>query len=460
MGNEIHACSRVVILCQFTKGNEDESVGGSQQSAHGGDSVARMRQQARGIRPIDLTDVQLASSETARRINRDIVLELIRANQPISRADLSRSSGLQRSTVSQIVEQLIQEKWVCEGAIASPPRGRRPTLLGLNEDLVVIAVDLHPEQATVATVDLNGRLLDRSIVPITADPAASTKSITDCIEHMRRALPRKSIEGIGIALPGRVDPANQRMIFAPNLHWPNYDLKRAVETATKLPVKMENAATACLLAEITFRRMDGVRDIVLVTISEGVGAGVFANGHLVAGHHGMAGEFGHVALDPSGLQCGCGRKGCWEMFASCSAALRYYKEFEPRAGTTTFNELLNLAEAGDANATKALAQQALYIGRGLRLIIAGLSPAVILIAGDITSAWHRFGPLIDKEVAEQTLVGTPPRILPTHDGDVARLRGAAALVFQRRSVGPLTKATQRKSNGKKASRDFLTAHRT
>ena len=248
--------------------------------------MARMRQHARGIRPIDLTEVQLASSETARRINRDIVLELIRANQPISRADLSRLSGLQRSTVSQIVEQLIEEKWVCEGAIASPPRGRRPTLLGLNEDLVVIAVDLHPKQATVATVDLNGRLLDRSIAPITTEAAASTRLIADCIERMRGALPRKSIEGIGIALPGRVDPATQRMIFAPNLHWPDYDLKGAMEAATGLPVRMENAATACLLAEITFRRMDGVRDIVLVTVSEGVGTGVFANGHLVTGQHG------------------------------------------------------------------------------------------------------------------------------------------------------------------------------
>jgi predicted NBD/HSP70 family sugar kinase len=421
--------------------------------------VARMRQHARGIRPIDLTDVQLASSETARRINRDIVLELIRANQPISRADLSRLSGLQRSTVSQIVEQLIQEKWVCEGAIASPPRGRRPTLLVLNEDLVVIAVDLHPKQATVATVDLNGRLLDRSIVPITSDPAASTKLITDCIERMRLALPLKSIEGIGIALPGRVDPVNQHMIFAPNLHWPDYDLKGAVETATSLPVKMENAATACLLAEITFRRMDGVRDIVLVTISEGVGTGVFANGHLISGHHGMAGEFGHVALDPSGVRCGCGRRGCWETFASCSAALRYYKALEPRGRASNFNELLNLAEGGDANAAEALAEQALYIGRGLRLIIAGLSPAVILIAGDITSAWHRFGPLIEKEVAEQTLVGTPPRILPTHDGDIARLRGAAALVFQRRSTGALTKTSHRKSNGKKSNREFRAALR-
>ena len=249
--------------------------------------MTRVRQHARGIRPIDLSEAQLASSETARRINRDIVLELIRASQPISRADLARRSGLQRSTVSQIVEQLIEEKWVREGSIASPPRGRRPTLLVLNEDLAVIAVDLRPKQAVVATVDLNGRLLDRSIAPITSDPAASTKLITDCIRRMQQAIPRKSIEGIGIALPGRVDPATQQMIFAPNLHWPEFDLMGAVETATGLPVKMENAATACLLAEITYRRIEGARDIVLVTVSEGIGAGVFAGGRLISGHHGM-----------------------------------------------------------------------------------------------------------------------------------------------------------------------------
>jgi predicted NBD/HSP70 family sugar kinase len=386
------------------------------------------------MRHIDLTDVQLASSETARRINRDIVLELIRANQPISRADLSRQSGLQRSTVSQIVEQLIREKWVCEGAVASLPRGRHPTLLELNEDLVVIAVDIHPKEAIVATVDLKGRLLSRSMVPLTSDPAASTRLLTDCMLRMRQALPRKSIEGIGISLPGRVDPETQRLIFAPNLHWPDFDLKKVIEKTMGLPVKMANAATACLLAELTFRRIDGVRDIVLVTVSEGVGTGVFANGQLISGNRGMAGEFGHVPLDPSGPRCSCGRKGCWETFASCRAALRYYKELQPQGRAVTFHELLNMAEEGDAFAAQALEKQAVYIGRGLRLIITGLAPSVILVAGDITSAWHRFGPAIEKEAAQLTLGGALPQILPTHEGDIARLRGAAALVFQRGAV--------------------------
>ena len=388
---------------------------------------------ARGMRHVDLADVQVASSETARRINRDIVLELIRANPPISRADLSRQSGLQRSTVSQIVEQLIGEKWVCEGAVDSPPRGRPSTLLELNDDLVVIAVDVHPKLATIATVDLKGRLLSRSQVNLTTDPAASTLLMTDCMARMQKALQHKTIEGIGISLPGRVDPGTQRLVFAPNLHWPDFDIKRVIEKKMGLPVRMENAATACLLAELTFRRIDGIRDIVLVTVSEGVGTGVFANGKLILGNRGMAGEFGHAPLDPSGPLCSCGRRGCWETFASCRAALRYYKELEPQGRAITFHELLNLADEGDSRAAQALEKQALYIGRGLQLILSGLSPSLILVSGDITSAWSRYGGIIENEVAKYALGGALPQILPTHDGEIARLRGAAALVLQRRS---------------------------
>jgi predicted NBD/HSP70 family sugar kinase len=386
------------------------------------------------MRLIDLSDIQLASSETARRMNRDIVLELIRAKQPISRADLSRQSGLQRSTVSQIVDQLIGEKWACEGAVASPPRGRRPTMIELNDKLVVIAVDIHPKQAVLAVVDLKGRLLSRSMVPLSSDAAASTRLMTDCILRMKKAMSRNWIEGIGISLPGRVDSATQQMIFAPNLPWPDFDLKNVIEKKTGLPVAMENAATACLLAELTFNRIDGIRDIVLVTISEGVGAGVYVNGRLITGNRGMAGEFGHLSLDSGGVLCSCGRTGCWETFASCQAGLRYYQELQPQALEITFHDLLNLAEEGDPSAAQALEKQARYIGRGLQSIIAALSPSVILVAGDITSAWHRFGPVIEKEAAKFTLGGAFPRILPTHEGEIARLRGAAALVFQRRSA--------------------------
>ncbi len=283
-----------------------------------------------GIRHVDLTDTEVASSETARRINREIILELIRENQLTSRIELSRSSGLQKSTVSQIVEQLIRESWVVERAVGTTPRGRRPTLLGLNEHIVAIAVDIHPRLAIVAVVDLNGRLLSQCKVPVTSDPAASTRLIVDCIRRFKAFFTDRAIEGIGVSLPGRVDPATQRLTFAPNLRWPEFDLKGALEAEFGLAVNMENAATACLLAELTFGRMDGIRDIVLVTISEGIGAGVFADGRIISGTHGMAGEFGHISLDPEGPRCGCGRKGCWETYASCRAAVRYFRKL--RAG--------------------------------------------------------------------------------------------------------------------------------
>lgn len=387
--------------------------------------------------------MQVASSETARRINRDIVLELIRTSQPISRADLARRSGLQRSTVSQIVEQLIREKWVREGPVATAPRGRRPTMLGLNEDLVALAVDIHPRQATIAAVDLNGRLLSRVDSPLTSDPAASTKIIVEALQQIQRSLPRKCVEGIGVSLPGRVDPATQRMIFAPNLRWLDFDVKKAIETKTGLPVKMENAATASLLAELTFARMDGVRDAVLVTVSEGVGTCVFANGQFISGHRGMAGEFGHVPIDPAGPRCGCGQKGCWETFASTRAALRWYRELRPESRAGTYQELLGLADAGDKSAVEALAKQAVWIGRGLRMIVAALSPSIILIAGEITAAWRRVGPILEKEVASLTLSGSTPGIRPGREGEIARLRGAAALVFQRRSLRAQTLALSR-----------------
>ena len=391
------------------------------------------RQRTREFRRVDLSDVELASSVTARRINRDIVLELIRTRQPLSRAELARQSGLQRSTVSQIIEQLLAEQWVCEGHAATSQRGRRPTLIRLNESRVALAVDIHPRQATIAMVDLNGRLLSRSMAPLSRDAGASTELILDAMARMKAGLGAVSIEGVGVSFPGHMDPQTDQYLFAPNLHWRGFDLKGTLEKRMKLPVHVANAAIACLLAQLTFHHHEGNRDAVLITTSEGVGAAIFANGSIITGHDGMAGEFGHISIDPGGPECACGRHGCWEVFASCRAALRYFRELHPHHRPVTFGELLNLAEEGNAQAGAALERQAREIGQGLRLIIAALAPAVIYIAGEVTSAWHRYRPVIEKAVKGVTIAGSPPLVVPIPDGDLARLRGAAALVFQRRA---------------------------
>jgi predicted NBD/HSP70 family sugar kinase len=195
---------------------------------------------------------------------------------------------------------------------------------------------------------------------------------------------------------------------------------------------MENAANACVLAEVWFGRTDLAKDIALITVSEGVGVGIFSGGRLVVGTNGMAGELGHVPIDFDGPKCGCGARGCWEVYASNWAALRHYQELKPSASGTTYQDLLTLAEGGDASAKKAVERQAHAIGRGMRMIIATLSPEEIVFVGEFTRLWNRLGPLIEADVASAVLVGKPPLVRPAAaEPSVARLRGTVALVLQK-----------------------------
>lgn len=396
-------------------------------------SNLRSKNGTRGIKRIDLAYVELASSENARDINRDIVLEIIRSQQPVARADLARSSGLQPSTISAIVEQLISEKWVSEGGMARPPRGRPSTLLSLNDAMVILVADVRPHQAIVALVDLNGRFLAREAVPLVSEPARSVSKIVHCMESMRAAHSDRSFEGIGISMPGRVDPDTQRLLLAPNLKWGDYDIKGAIEEQMQLQVELANAANACLLSELWSGRLDGIRNAVLITVSEGIGAAILANGQIITSRSGLAGEFGHSPIDPTGPICGCGQRGCWEVFASSTAALRYYAELDPKIRAANIHDLLRLTEEGDATAIAAVTRQAVHLGRGLRLVTAALAPEVVLITGDLTTSWARFGPIIQKEMESTMLAGVAPSLGITKDGELSRLRGAAAVVLQRHS---------------------------
>jgi predicted NBD/HSP70 family sugar kinase len=416
-------------------------------------STSRSAPTTRGIKRIDLAYVQLATSESARDINRDVVLEIIRSQQPISRADLARASGLQPSTVSSIVEQLIAEEWVKEGAIERRPRGRHPTLLALNDGLVILTADIRPKQAIVALLDLNGRFLAREVVPLVSEPESAINKIISCMKAMRAGHSNYSFEGIGISMPGRVDSESQRLILAPNLKWGSYNIKGAIEKEMRLQVELTNAANAILLAELWSGRLDGIRNAVLITVSEGVGGAILANGQIVTSRSGLAGEFGHSPIDPTGPLCGCGQHGCWEVFASSNAAIRYYTEIRPEEASVNIHELLHLAEEEDPAALAALTRQATCLGRGLRLVTAALSPEVILIAGDITTSWARFGPTIQAELEATMLAGDAPQLGITNDGEFARLRGAAAVVLQRHSG---SQRSRLKSNRAKTPRPAST----
>jgi len=156
----------------------------------------------------------------------------------------------------------------------------------------------------------------------------------------------------------------------------------------------------------------------------------------------MAGEYGHVSLDPSGPRCGCGGHGCWEVYASNWAALRYYRTTAGSDGPS-FQDLLALAEGGDKLALKSLDHMAHEIGRGMRMVVATLAPEEIVFVGEFTRLWSRLGPLIETDVASSVLIGKPPTVRPAAaEPSVARLRGTVALVLQKH-FGPAIAAERR-----------------
>jgi len=230
--------------------------------------------------------------------------------------------------------------------------------------------------------------------------------------------------------------SSQKFVFAPNLAWHAADLKGQLEHATGLSVSMENAANACALSEIWFgKHAEGVRNLIVVTVSEGIGVGMVLNGQLVRGTSGLAGEFGHVTIDDYGPKCGCGNRGCWEVFASNSAVVRYYNEAKVQGrgknSVKTFAEILQLAQLHDPRASKALETMARYLGKGLAMLVAGLAPEVIVIVGDVTQAWDKVSGVIENVVREQASTHPAVKIIASETASQPRLRGIVALVLQK-----------------------------
>jgi predicted NBD/HSP70 family sugar kinase len=373
------------------------------------------------------TGHQSASNKVPREINRNLVFNLIRIHQPLSRADLARISGLQRSTISLIAEALIREGWVLEGPTVSLPRGRSPTVLHLNKQRAVVALDIQPSEMSVAAVDLGGTILAQNKVSLPSDPS---KVIQAIVREVKKFLGPggRSFDGIGITIPGRPELNPDHSVFTPRIRWSVLNLKARLQRSTGLRVKMDNVANACVLSEVWFGESDGIHDLVVVNVAEGIGTGIFVNGRILRGKDGMAGEFGHVQIESDGPLCPCGGNGCWESFASNPAALRYFREITGKPSPPTFASLVRMAQSGNQSAIQAIDKMSLSLGRGLRMIASALAPTEIVVVGEITNAWYLFGPKIEIEMKHNSLP-RPPRLRPSVEANTARLRSAVALVM-------------------------------
>ncbi|MCX7722767.1 MAG: ROK family transcriptional regulator [Verrucomicrobiae bacterium] len=396
------------------------------------------------MKKIDLSNFRVADSATARDINRRIILNLVRKHQPISRAELARRSGLQRSTVSSIIDELIGEKWITEGAYGQVPRGRKPTLLYLNVDRVgAIGVNIQPNKTNIGLGTLDTHFIVLESFNTVNDPEKFIPIVTNRVVEIIKSHPEISYEGIGISVPGRIDVRTGKLVFAPNLGWKNVDLKTPLEKATGLPVELENAANACALAELwSGQHPEEVRNLIAVTVSEGIGVGMVLNGQLVRGTTGMSGEFGHFTMLEDGPLCNCGNRGCWETLASNSACVRFYTQTRPTVPTAklpttpTFEDILRLAQQGDPKANHAIEKMAHYLGLGISMLVVGFAPDLLVIVGTITRAWSKVEPIIQNMVAKHCRTGAKTRIVATDPATNPRLRGTIAMVLQKHFSAP------------------------
>jgi len=387
--------------------------------------------------------VRVARRDTPRAINRQILLNLVRARQPVSRADLARLMGSRRGAISLLVNGLIAEGILFEGATGETPRGRKPKFLYIDSrKRCVIAVDVRPTRTSYMVTDL----LSEPVIGVSSfltqgDPGRFIKTLA---ARLRRILEdHKDLgqcEGIGLVVPGMVDREGASISFAPRLGWRDFPLRDLLANETGLPVHIENSGRACAIAQTWGVRREAGRstDFVFLSVSDGLGVGLVVNGEVLRGRHNVAGEFGHVPLAGEGPLCACGATGCWEAYVSNLATLsRYFgrelsprKPIPPEIASFSVDDLVSRARGGDTRALAALQSTAHYLGLGLASVVNAVDPTRIFISGEIIAAWDLIEATLRQALGTRVLAPAASGIeittipLPEYP----RLRGAAALV--------------------------------
>ena len=388
------------------------------------------------MRRIDLTKAQAARSSTIRDINRQFVLNYIRDREPISRAEIARNTELQRSTVSTIVEELKAEGLIEEIGAGASTGGRRPTMLRLRAaGATAVGVDVTPAHTTVASCDLKGRVLLSERVENVPRPEEMTARVVECVRELVARDSGGAVAGVGISLPGLVDPSTGRAVFIPFFRWRDWAVAEEIERATGLKASVDNDANAAALAELWFGRpeVSEARDFIIALVAEGIGTGIVFDGQIYRGERGAAGEFGHMIVGQNGpVACSCGNRDCWEAFASERAAVARYAQNAGASGSVSFEEVMERALGGEHAAIDALTETAHYLGIGISNLIVGLSPEAVVVGGRITRAWPIVAPSLEETIQRSIRRGLPSARIVASTLSEPTLMGAVSLVLARK----------------------------
>ncbi|MDP1715269.1 MAG: ROK family transcriptional regulator [Anaerolineales bacterium] len=391
-----------------------------------------------------------ADQAFVREHNLSSVLRLIHTQPPISRAQLAVITGLNKSTVSSLVDELLARKLVHETGNNTGGAGRPATLLEINPQAgLIVGVELGVDFVSVAVTDFLGNIIWRRRED--ADPTEDQeKMINQALRIVKEAMAageKKNIRflGLGLATPGTVDLKEGVLIFAPNLHWRNVPFGKIFSEQTKLRVFVENDANAAAIAEHLFGTARQSQDFLFVFAGVGIGGGLFLNGKLYRGKNGYAGEIGHspIMADPSQTVCHCGNRGCWETYANQYSIIQRVQARLEVKRTSIIPKLIaeqnspitiplikQAADAGDREALDSFTEAGHAMGQGFAGLINIFNPEKIILGGPLSIAGEYLLPAIKETVTRHSLPESDQQaeVLLSPFGPDASLIGAIAIV--------------------------------
>ncbi len=394
--------------------------------------------------------MRLTDNNDVRENNIRLVLDIIREAGAISRVDIAHATQLSRSTITNIVNELLPTGLVRETGTVNSIVGRRPILLEFDYGArIVLGVDMGATHLTVAATNLGGQVLAirHEDYPVAADPGGSINRIVALLAEVQASAgySPERVLGIGIGVPAplegdRLDRLSP--IILPQ--WVGIDLKRELEAATQHSIFLDNDANVGALAEKWWGHGRDVPNFAFIKLGTGVGCGLIIDGSVYRGAGGTAGEIGHSSIDPNGPVCRCGLNGCLEALTGAPAIIEAVQCYlaagrqSQLAGAFTVAEVAAAARAGDPVATEVITTAGRYLGIAIANLLNLVNPGLIVLWGGITDASEMLLTQLRQTVRERSFSkSTAEAIITTSRlGEDAIAIGAATLVIQQTLRSP------------------------
>lgn len=319
--------------------------------------------------------------------NKNTILKVLATKKSLTKQDIALETGMSLPTVATNVDELVKEGYAKEAGMGESRGGRRPVVVEFIPDArLSIGVEIRPGKLIVVVTDLYASILDRDVVslPSVIDAVVLKAAIESAVRKImeKNSIDANRVMGLGISLPGICNPDSLVLEFAPNLNLSNVDFSD-FKKHFSFPVYVENEANAAALAEFIMSEDASSTDSLLyISVTEGIGSGLVMSGNIYRGASNRAGEIGHITIFPEGRQCGCGKKGCWERYASVSALIEDYG-FEKRSDSVSLSSFATALERGEETAISLWKEYVSYLAKGIHAAVLMLDPAFVFVGGEI-----------------------------------------------------------------------------